>query len=620
MTTQTGSEAEAGDEQAVALPIEIPRTLTVRELADLLAQTPVNVIKALMTNGIMADVTKTIDFDTAAVVAVDLGFDPLEAAADVVEEAEAPDAANLFAEAEEPEDPAALKPRPAVVAMLGHVDHGKTSLLDAIRNESVASGEAGGITQAIGAYQAMVNDRLITFLDTPGHEAFTEMRARGAQTTDIAVLVLAANDGVMPQTREAIDHIRAAEVPMVVALNKIDLDNADPTRAKTQLTEMEVVIEEFGGDVPLVPVSAETKEGLPELLETILLMAEVQDHKANPDREASGAVLESELDRRQGPRTTLLVQRGTLHVGDAVLVGDTWGKIKAMFDFSGERIKSATPSTPVSVLGLQDVAKAGDRFRAVASEKKAKRTYESARREREAVEARLQHAASLDALFGEISSGDVSELNLVLKTDVNGSVEPLRQSLEQLTNEEVHVKVVHAAPGGVSEADVNLALAATGIVLAFNAAVAPGASKLAKSEGIEIRHFEIIYDLIETVEAAISGLLAPVEVELIDGHAEVLQIFPIRGVGNIAGSRCDDGSVTREASAKVIRNGTELARGKITSLRRFQDDVQEVQVGQDFGVGVEGFEDFEAGDQLEFFHVEMRSRIVSDGRVETVAN
>ena len=618
MTTQAGSEAGVANEQAVATPIEIPRTLTVRELADLLTETPVNVIKALMTNGIMADVTKTIDFDTAAVVAVDLGFDPLEAAADVVEEAEADGATNIFAETEEAEDEATLKPRAAVVTMLGHVDHGKTTLLDAIRGESVAAGEAGGITQTIGAYQATVNDRLITFLDTPGHEAFTEMRARGAQTTDIAVLVLAANDGVMPQTREAIDHIRAAGVPMVIALNKMDLDNADPTRAKTQLTEMEVVIEEFGGDVPLVPVSAETKEGLPDLLETILLVADVQDHKANPDREASGAVLESELDRRQGPRTTLLVQRGTLHVGDTILVGDTWGKIKAMFDFRGERVKSATPSTPVSVLGLQDVAKAGDRFRAVANEKEAKRTYEGAKREREAVEARLQHAASLDALFGEITGGDVSELNLVLKTDVDGSVEPLRQSLEQLTNDEVHVKVVHAAPGGVSESDVNLALAATGIVLAFNTAVAPGARKLADSEGIEIRHFDIIYDLIETVEAAISGLLAPVEVELIDGHAEVLQIFPIRGVGNIAGSRCDDGSITREASAKVLRNGSEIARGKLSSLRRFQDDVQDVQAGQEFGVGIEGFEAFEPGDQLEFFHIEMQSRIVRGGRVETV--
>ncbi len=612
MTTET----EAAPNETS--PVEIPRTLTVRELADLLERTPVNVIKAWMTNGIMADVNKTIDFDTAAVVAVDLGFDPVEAAAEVVEEAEAKSASTIFDEAEA-DDPATLVARAPVVAVLGHVDHGKTSLLDAIRDESVADREAGGITQAIGAYQAEVNNQLITFIDTPGHEAFTEMRAHGAQSTDIAILVVAANDGVMPQTREAIDHIRAAGVPFVIALNKIDVDTANPDRVKTQLTEMEVVIEEFGGDVPLVAVSATTKEGIPDLLETILLVAEVQDNKANPNRVAAGVVLEAELDRQQGPRTTVLVQRGTLHVGDAMLVGETWGRVKAMFDFKGERLKEAGPSTPVSVLGVQEVGKAADRFRVEKNEKAAKRIYEAARREREAAEAKLQHAASLDALFGEISSGDVSELNLVLKTDVDGSVEPLRHSLERLTNEEVHVKVIHAAPGGVSESDVNLALAAGGIVLAFNTSESPGARKLADSEGVEIRHFDIIYGLIETVEAAISGLLAPVEVEIVDAHAEVLQVFPIRRIGNIAGSRCDDGTIRRTASVKIFRNREEVARGPISSLRRFQDDAQEVQAGQECGVGVEGFQDFEPGDTLEFFHIEVQSRIVSGGTVQTVA-
>ena len=607
MTTDAGTQ------------IELPRTLTVRELADLLNDTPVNVIKVLMTNGIMADVTKTIDFDTAAVVAVDMGFDPLESASDVVEEAEAPGSTDVFAQIDEEEDdPASLQPRAPVVAMLGHVDHGKTSLLDAIRNESVAEGEAGGITQAIGAYQAIVEGKPITFLDTPGHEAFTEMRARGAQATDIAVLVVAANDGVMPQTREAIDHIQAAGVPMVIALNKMDIENADPTRVKTQLTEMEVVIEEFGGETPLVEVSATTRDGIPGLLETLLLVAELQDKKANPDRAASGVVLEAELDPRQGARTTLLIQRGTLRIGDAVLAGETWGRVKAMFDSQGERLKEAGPAVPVSVLGMQGVARAGDRFLVAASDKEAKRSYEESKRSREAAEAKLQHAASLDALFGEITTGEISELNLVLKTDVDGSVEPLRQSLERLSNEEVHVKVIHAAPGGVSEADVNLALAATGIVLAFNTNTAPGANKLATAEGIEIRRFDIIYDLIETVEAAISGLLAPVEVEIVDAHAEVLQIFPIRGVGKIAGSRCDDGTVRRDSSAKVMRGGEEIARGTLSSLRRFQDDVQEVRAGQEFGVGVQGFEDFEPGDTLEFFHLEIHSRIVTDGRIETV--
>ena len=598
-----------------ARQVEIPRTLTVKELADMLDQTPIGVIKVLMTNGVMAEVTKTIDYDTAAIVAVDLGFEPIEGTADVVEEPQTTAQADLYAEAPDPDD--SLAPRPPIVAVLGHVDHGKTTLLDAIRQTNITEGEAGGITQHIGAYQATLNDKPITLLDTPGHEAFTAMRARGAQATDIAILVVAANDGVMPQTKEAIDHIRAAGVPLIVALNKIDVDNINIDRVKSQLSDAQVMIEEYGGDVPLVPVSGTTKQGLDDLLETILLVAEVQDNKANAQRTAVGIVLEAELDRRQGSRTTLLVQRGTLNQGDSLLVGGTWGRVKAMFDFNGERIKTAGPSTPVSILGVQDLATAGDHFRAVKDDKSAKRLYEQAKRAREAVEAQRQHAASLDALFGEISKGEVKELNLVLKTDVDGSVEPLRLSLERLTNDEVHVKVIHAAPGAITESDVNLAAAAKGIVLGFQVGTEPGAHKLAAAEAIEIRRYDIIYGLIEEVEAAVSGMLEPIDVDIVDAHAEVLQVFPIRRIGNIAGSRCDDGSIRADLMVRVLRGDDQVVSGKIRSLRRFQEEAREVTVGQEFGVAIEGYEDFQPGDKLEFYHTERKSRIVKGGRVET---
>ncbi len=597
----------------------IPRTLTVRELADLLGDTPVTIIKTLMTNGIMADVSKTLDYGTAAIVAMERGFEP-EEAGDVVEEKETRTAIDLLGTGDEDaDDPASLQDRPPVVAVLGHVDHGKTSLLDYIRNANVAAGEAGGITQRVGAYQATVGERLITFIDTPGHAAFTEMRARGAQATDIAVLVVAANDGVMPQTREAISHIHAAGVPYVVALNKMDLDNINPDRVKAALADVGVQVEEYGGDVPLIPVSATRGDGMNELLETLVLVADLAELRANPGRASAGVVLEAELDRRQGPRTTLLVQRGTLRQGDALLVGQTWGRIKAMTDFVGKRIREAPPSTPVVVLGLQDVAEAGDAFRTVSSDREAKRIYTQARREREARDAQIQHSASLDALFGEISRGDVSALNLIVKTDVVGSVEALRDSLEQLSNEEVAVKVIHAAAGPVSVADVNLALASEGLVVAFNIPVEPGAERLAELEHVEIRSYSIIYEVIEQVEAAISGLLQPVQMQVVDGHAEVLQVFPIRGLGNIAGCRSLDGSIRNDAQVHVYRNGEQIAESPISSLRRFQDTVQEVDAGQEFGVALARFDTFRAGDQLEFFHIETQSRIVQGGEIRNVA-
>ncbi|MCY3732708.1 MAG: translation initiation factor IF-2, partial [Chloroflexi bacterium] len=587
--------------------------------ADLLNETPVAIIKTLMTNGIMADVSKTLDYGTAAIVAMDRGFDP-EEAGDVVEEVEAPSTIDILgAPEEEDEDPASLRDRPPVVAVLGHVDHGKTSLLDYIRDANVAEGEAGGITQQVGAYQATAKDRLLTFIDTPGHAAFTEMRARGAHATDIAILVVAANDGVMPQTREAIDHIHAAGVPYVVALNKMDLDNINPDRVKAALADVGVQIEEYGGDVPLVPVSATRGDGMTDLLDTLLLVADISEFSANPDRRAAGVVLEAELDRRQGPRTTLLVQKGTLRQGDPVLVGQTWGRIKAMTDFVGKRIREAGPSTPVVVLGLHDVADAGDPFRVAASDREAKRVYERARREREARDAQVQHSATLDALFGEISRGDVSALNLIVKTDVVGSVEALRDSLEQLSNEEVAVKVIHAAAGPVSVADVNLALASEGLVIAFSTPVEPGAERLAEQEGVEIRTYSIIYDVIEEVEAAIGGLLEPVQMQVVDGHAEVLQVFPIRGLGNIAGCRSLDGSIRSDAQVHVYRGGEQIAESHISSLRRFQDSVQEVDAGQEFGVALARYDGFEAGDQLEFFHIETQSRIVQGGEIRNVA-
>ena len=607
--------------QAPARAVQIPRTLTVRELSDLLNQTPVTIIKVLMTNGVMADVSKTLDFDTAAVVAVDLGFEPEESA---VVAAEAPVAApqtavEILGPIEAEEDPAMLRPRPPVVAVLGHVDHGKTSLLDRIRSTNLAEAEAGGITQRVGAYQATVGGRLLTFIDTPGHEAFTGMRARGANATDIAVLVVAANDGVMPQTREAIDHIRAAGAPMVVALNKMDLENVNPERVKTGLSEHGVQIEEYGGDVPLLPVSATEGEGIEELLETLILVADLNNYQADPSGAARGVVLEAELDRRQGPRTTLLVQRGTLRQGDAVLAGRTWGRIKAMTSFSGERISEAGPSTPAVVLGLQEAAEAGDRFRAAKDDKEARRVYGQAKREREAREASMQRTTSLDALFDEISRGRVMALNLIVKTDVVGSVEALRESLERLSNEEVRVKVIHASAGAVSNTDVNLASASKGIVIAFNTGIEPGAAKLAEGEGVEVRSYEIIYDAIEQVEAAISGMLKPIEVETVEARADVLQVFPIRGFGNIAGCRLLEGSVRRDALARVLRGGETVAEAPIRSLRRFQDDVQQVEAGQEFGVAMERFEAFEPGDRLEFYRVETQSRVISGGEIRTAA-
>jgi translation initiation factor IF-2 len=582
--------------------VQLPRALSVKELADTLNVSAVEIIKELMKNGVMASINQIIDYDTAAIVATDFGFEPREAeSADV---ADVPVERVARTERDEGDDPASLQPRPPVVTILGHVDHGKTSLLDAIRETSVTAGEAGGITQHIGAYQVEVNGQKITFLDTPGHEAFTAMRARGAQVTDVAVLVVAADDGVMPQTIEAINHARAAGVPIIVAVNKIDLEAADPNRVLQQLTQYDVLVEQFGGDVPAVPVSARSREGLDTLLENILLVAELQELKANPNRVASGAVVEAEHTVNRGPVGTLLVQRGTLRNGDVVLAGDVVGKLRAMFDERGQPVKEAGPSTPVKVLGLHGVPLAGDIFTVVKDEKGARAEIEERKRAREAALAAEAHPVSLDTLFGEIHSGNLQDLNIILKTDVQGSIDPIRHSLERLSNEEVRVKIIHSGSGTISESDVMLAVASRGIIIGFNARPDTGAKRLAEAEGIEIKQYSIIYNLIEDLEKAIQGMLEPVYADVVDGHAEVRQIFRISRQGNVAGCYVTDGTIYRNGLVKVIRGGQVIADVRCGGLKRFQDDVREVANNLECGVSLDGTNDIQEGDILEFYHKE----------------
>ncbi len=605
--TRPATRSEQGAPGAAPRVLEIPHALTVKELGELMGVSPVEVIKELMKNGVMAAINQTIDFDTAAIVAHDLGFEPVEAkphgeaaaVAEAVHETRAP----LRAVIEE-DDPAKLRPRPPVVTVMGHVDHGKTSLLDAIRKTNVTAQEAGGITQHIGAYQVETDGHRITFLDTPGHEAFTAMRARGAQVTDIVVLVVAADDGVMPQTKEAIDHVRAAGVPMIVAINKIDLPQANPDRVKQELSENGVIIEEWGGDVPCVLVSARTGEGLKDLLDTILVLAEVQELKANPDRPAVGTVIEAQLSSTRGPLATVLVQTGTLRVGDAVIVGDTYGRIKAMFNEWGQRVKEAGPSTPVEILGIESVPSAGDRLTVVKDEKFARETVAQRIREREAAALREHRGVSLESVFGEITAGKVKELNIILKTDVQGSAEAVKQAIERLGTDEVRAKVIHAQTGMITESDVMLAVASRGVIIGFNTKVEPGARRLAEQEKVDIRLYNIIYQLTEDIDKALRGMLAPTYREVVTGHAEVRQVFKVGRKGQIAGCYVRDGAVTRSDRVRVIRGGEVVAEGRIESLRRFQEDVREVQSGYECGIKVEGVDEFQEGDVLELFHVE----------------
>jgi translation initiation factor IF-2 len=490
--------------------------------------------------------------------------------------------------------------RSPVVTVMGHVDHGKTSLLDAIRNTRVAAGEAGGITQHIGAYQAEINDRKITFLDTPGHEAFTAMRARGAQVTDIAIIVVAADDGVMPQTAEAIDHARAAQVPLVIALNKIDKPNANPDHVKQQLVDYGVVIEEYGGDVVLVPVSAKKGTGIDELLELILLVADLQDLRANPNGRASGAVIEARRDPASGVTATMLVQEGTLKIGDLVVVGTISGKVRAMFDDTGKRIKKAPPATPVSILGLPEVPAAGERFEIVSDEKAARALIET---NREAAASTAQNV-SLDTLYAQMREGTVKELNLLVKCDVQGSAEALKHALAQVgeehASENLKVRLIHDAVGNVGETDVHLAAASKAIIIAFNVKVDGAAQRLAAEQGVDIRTYSVIYKLVDDIEAALKGMLEPVYREQVDGHGEVIQIFKA-GKTIIAGCRITDGKLTRNATARVQRGGAVIYTGKIQSLRRGKDDVREVLQGFECGVILEDFNDTQVGDIIEAY-------------------
>lgn len=582
--------------------IQIPYSLSVRELAGLLNTSAVTVIKILMSNGVMASINQQIDFDTAAVVATELGYEPqLEQEEVVVEEAgEIPLWRRVILE----EDPKNLEARPPVVTILGHVDHGKTTLLDAIRHTDVAGGEVGGITQHIGAYQILHKDRTITFLDTPGHAAFSSMRARGAQGADIVVLVVAADDGVQPQTREAANHAKAAQVPIVVALNKIDKIDANPERVKRQLADIGLQPDEWEGDTFVVPVSAKTKLGLDDLLETILLVADNLTIKANPKGACIGTVVEAQLDKSTGNMATLLVQNGTLKVGDVIVAGEGTGKIKAMFDQRNKRVSKAGPSTPVIVMGLNALPEAGDLFQVVANEREGRAIVAQRKAEREAK--RTTKRATLEELFSQYKSGQAKDLRLILKADVQGSLEPIINELEDLGKNQkgLTVKILHAETGNVTESDVMLAAASNAIVLGFDVDVDQGARRLADVEGVSIRLYNIIYRLIEDVEKALNGLLEPELVERVIGKAAVLATFRVSKGGTAAGCRVLTGELRRNASVRVMRAGEEVVKTEISSIRREKEDVREVREGMECGVTLKNFEEFEVGDLLECFIME----------------
>ena len=587
--------------------IELPPTITVRELAQTIETSPIEVIKNLMANGVMANINQQIDFDTAAIVATEMGF---EVTLEIPEEAEEdqgeiPLWRRLIAD----EDPDDLVTRPPVVTILGHVDHGKTTLLDAIRKTNVAEGEAGGITQHIGAYQVEHNGQAITFLDTPGHAAFTAMRARGAQGADIVVLVVAADDGVMPQTREAIAHAKAAKVPILVALNKIDRPNADRERVLQQLAEIGLVPDAWDGDTIVVPISAKQKVGLDDLLEAISLVAGEMDIEANPKGSVIGTVIEAERDRTKGVLATLLVQSGTLSVSDAVVAGTTHGRLRAMFDFYGRQISEAGPSTPVSVMGLNDVPEAGDLFQVVESDRVARTIVNERILAAEQAATVQKGGITLEQLYSQFQAGEVRELRLIVKADVQGSLEPIVTSLNDMSEGDIAVNILHAETGNVSESDIMLAAASDAIVIGFNVQPDSAARRLADTEGVSIRLYDIIYRLTEDIEKALKGMLEPEEKEVVLGHAEVRAIFRITKVGNIAGCLVTDGELRRNSHMRVLRNGEEVFAGDVASLKHLQDDVREVRAGFECGVGIKGFDDFEEGDILESYRIELVTAI-----------
>ena len=576
------------------LTITVGDSITVGELATRLKQTSANVIKKLMMMGVMATVNQEVDFDTAFLIADEMGYKVNREVVVTIEE-------KLFDEGEEADD--ALVTRNPVVCVMGHVDHGKTSLLDAIRHTSVTTGEAGGITQHIGAYRVSIDGKPITFLDTPGHEAFTAMRARGAQATDIAILVVAADDGIMPQTVEAINHAKSAGIEIIVAINKMDKPTANPDQVKTELTKYELVPEEWGGDVICVPVSALTGMGISDLLENVLLVAEMKDLRANPARRAKGIVIEAKLDRGRGPVATVLVQNGTLHSGDIVIAGTSVGRVRAMSDENGNLLAEAGPSVPVEIIGLAEVPSAGDEFNAVEDERMARELAEQRRDKAKEEMFRANAKVNLDDLFSQITEG-VRDFNIIVKADVGGSAEAVKQSLEKLSNEEVKVRVIHYAAGGITESDVMLAAASNAIVVGFNVRPDKTALDSAERQTVDIRTYRVIYDCIEEVTAAMKGLLAPKFREVLLGHAQVRQTIHVPNVGTIAGSYVQDGKIARNAEIRVVRDGVVIFEDKISSLKRFKDDAREVMSGFECGVGLERFNDIKEGDILEAFIME----------------
>ena len=575
--------------------IEIPETITVKDLAAEMKKTTAEVIKKLLGFGVMATINNEIDFDTAYLIAQEFGITATKKETVTEEDI-------LFDESEDREED--LQPRPPVVVVMGHVDHGKTSLLDAIRKTNVIEGEAGGITQAIGAYMVKINDREITFLDTPGHEAFTAMRARGAQITDIAILVVAANDGVMPQTIEAINHAKSAGIPIIVAINKIDLPDANIDKVKQELMAYELVPEEWGGDTIYVPISAKKNQNIDQLLEMVLLEADVLELKANPHKQAKGAVIEARLDKAKGAIATMLVQRGTLDMGDTIVVGSSIGRIRAMTNDKGKKVKSAGPSTPVEIMGLTDVPEAGDTFYEVKNEKMAKHLIE--RRKRQAREQAINSVTkvTLDNLFTQMEEGKLKVLNLIVKADVQGSVEAVKQSLEKLQNEEVRVKVIHSAAGAVNQSDVTLAKVSNAIIIAFNVRPDHTAKEMAEKEEVEIKQYSVIYQAIEDVEAAMKGMLAPKYEEKVIGNVEVRQTFRISNVGTIAGAFVLNGKVERNAGVRVIRDNIVIHEGHLATLKRFKDDVKEVTKGFECGMQIEDYNDIKEGDIIEVYVME----------------
>ena len=585
-----------GVERAKKQPLQItvPDEITVGELASRLKMTAGEVIKKLMGLGVMATVNQSIDYDTAYLVADELGAKVTREVVVTIEE-------RLFDDSEDKADE--LVPRSPVVCVMGHVDHGKTSLLDAIRHTNVTAGEAGGITQAIGAYRVRINDRDITFLDTPGHEAFTAMRARGAKSTDIAILVVAADDGIMPQTVEAINHAKAAGIDIVVAINKMDKPGANPDGIKQELTKYDLVPEEWGGDVVCVPVSAITRKGIDDLLENLLLVADMKELKANPNRRAKGLVIEAKLDKGRGPVATVLVQNGTLNSGDIVIAGTAVGRVRAMTDDKGRSIKSAGPSVPVEIIGLAEVPESGDEFAAVEDERMARELAEQRRAKSKEEQFKANAKVNLNDLFAQISEG-VKDLNIIVKADVGGSAEAVKQSLQKLSNDEVRINIIHTAVGGITEGDVMLAAASNALIVGFNVRPDKNALDSAERQSVEIRTYRIIYECIEEIEAAMKGMLAPKLREALLGHAEVRQTIHVPNVGTIAGSYVQDGKVTRSSQIRVVRDGVVIFEDKISSLRRFKDDVKEVLQGYECGIGLERFNDIKEGDILEAFIME----------------